>query len=240
MTRPDIDITRDLAKPIDGWLHDYEGELLYTIAKNCAGSGVIVEVGSWKGKSTTWIGRGSRRGKSTKIYAIDPHVGSTEHQAGGKVWTFEEFVRNIKASGIDDIVVPMVKTSEDAAKEVAEPVEFVFIDGAHEYDFVKLDYELWYPKVITGGTMAFHDTIGWIGPKKVVSEDIAHSRHFRKMRFVHSITTAVKVPENSIFDRMHNRYVLLLKGLYEIIHNQNPPKIVRIFFIRFFLLLQGS
>lgn len=235
---PHLEETRALTQNLDGWLHDSEGELLYETAKSCSGRGVIVEIGSWKGKSTSWMGRGAKQGKRVKIFAVDPHVGSNEHQSGGKVWTFEEFKQNIKATRVEDIVIPLVTTSEEAAKELTDPVEFVFIDGAHEYEFVKQDFDLWFPKVIEGGTMAFHDTIGWIGPKKVVAENVARSESFKNMRFVHSITMAQKVQRNSTYDRIRNRYILFLKSLYEIIHNQNPPKVVRRLFIKVFSFIQ--
>jgi predicted O-methyltransferase YrrM len=235
-----LDETRALTQTLDGWLHDSEGELLYKTAKNCMGSGVIVEIGSWKGKSTSWIGRGSKQGTHTKVFAVDPHIGSNEHQSGGKVWTFEEFKQNIQTTGVEDIVVPLVKTSEEAAREFTEPVEFVFIDGAHEYEYVKQDFDLWFPKVIDNGIIAFHDTIGWAGPKRVVKEDVARSNHFKNLKFVHSITIGQKVLQNSRLDRIRNRYVILLKNLYEIVHNQNPPKIVRRFFIHLFNFLQSA
>lgn len=236
--KSDLDQTKELTKDFDGWLHDSEGELLYRTAKNCSGSGVIVEIGSWKGKSTSWIGRGSKQGNRIRIFAIDPHTGSNEHQSGERVWTFEEFKRNIAAAGVSDIVTPIVKTSEDAAEGFREPVEFVFIDGAHEYEFVKQDFELWFPKVIEGGMVAFHDTIGWPGPKKVVREIVARSGHFKHMKFVHSITTAQKTSQNSTWDKIRSQYVLFLKDIYELIHNQNPPKLVRNICIRVFSVLQ--
>lgn len=235
----DLDETRALARSLDGWLHGSEGELLYETAKNCSGRGVIVEIGSWKGKSTSWIGRGSKQGKHTRVFAVDPHTGSNEHQSGSKVWTFEEFKQNIKTTGVEDIVIPLVKTSEEAAKEFTELVEFVFIDGAHEYEFVKQDFDLWFPKVIDHGIMAFHDTIRWAGPKTVVEENVARSNHFKNLKFVHSITIAQKVLQNSRLDRIRNRYVIFLKNLYEMVHNQNPPKVVRRFFIRLFSFLQS-
>jgi MMP 1-O-methyltransferase len=226
--------TRRLTQNIDGWLHDEEGKLLFNAARQCSGKGVIVEIGSWKGKSTSWLGHGSKAGAKTRIYAVDPHIGSQEHQVGGGVWTFEEFKRNIEASGVNDIVVPIVKTSEAAAKNFSERVEFVFIDGAHEYEAVKQDFDLWYPKVVEGGIIAFHDTIGWTGPKEVVKNDVVHSHHFRNVRFAHSITIAQKVAANTAIDRIRNRYVLFLKTVYELIHNMNPPKIVRTGVIRLF------
>lgn len=105
---------------------------------------MIVEIGSWKGKSTVWLAKGSKDGKGIKIYAIDPHKGSSEHRKWyGKVWTFEEFKENIKKARVDDVVVPIVKTSEETVRNWDKLVELLFIDGAHEYELVKQDFLLW-------------------------------------------------------------------------------------------------
>lgn len=225
-----IEETKKLANKIEGWLSDREGETLYNLAMNCKGKGVIVEIGSWKGKSTIWIGNGSKNGKKIKVYAIDPHKGSSEHQKENKkIWTFEEFKNNIKKAKLDDIIVPLVKTSEEAAKNFNKPVEFIFIDGAHEYEFVKLDFDLWFPKVVNGGIIAFHDTIGcWSGPKKVVADCVYKSKHFKDVKFVDTITFARKVNQNTLKDRIKNRYVLLLKNSYELISKLYLPKPIRV------------
>ena len=210
-----IEETKKFADAVDGWLTNKEGETLYNLAKSCSGNGVIVEIGSWKGKSAIWLGNGSKNGDNVKIYAIDPHVGSPEQQKENeKIWTFEEFKKNIKNAGLDDVIAPLVKTSEEAAKNFNKPVEFIFIDGAHEYEFVKLDFDLWFPKLLNGGTMAFHDTIGWEGPKKVVTDHIFKSKYFKNTHFVDGITFAQKVKHNTLKDRIKNRYVLLLKNMY--------------------------
>lgn len=212
-----IEKIRKIAGKVDGWLKDQEGELLYTLAGKCTGKGVIVEIGSWKGKSTSWLGAGSKAGNSIMIYAIDPHIGSSEHnKIFGKVQTFEEFNSNIKNAKIEDIVVPIVATSEEAAEKFEHPVELIFIDGAHEYEMVKLDFELWYPKLIDGGIMAFHDTTWWAGPKKLVKEKIYKSKSFRNIKLVNSITYAEKVIENTAKDRFRNRYNLLQKNIHVI------------------------
>src|SRR6185312_12113676 len=65
---------KPLIADIPGWLTDEEGEALYELARGCSGSGVIVEIGSWKGKSTVCLGLGSQAGKSVPIYAVDPHA----------------------------------------------------------------------------------------------------------------------------------------------------------------------
>lgn len=47
--------------------------------------------------------------------------------------------------------------SEEMASHCVEPLDFVFIDANHSYDFVKQDLELWYPKVKEGGLVSGHD-----------------------------------------------------------------------------------
>jgi glycosyltransferase involved in cell wall biosynthesis/predicted O-methyltransferase YrrM len=189
---------------IEGWLTDDEGKFLYCAARNCTGKGVIVEIGSWKGKSTFFIGKGSEGAGKIKIYAIDPHLEGS----------YEEFKRNIKNAELNDIVIPVVKTSEEAAKDFTEPVEFIFIDGDHEYESVKKDFELWFPKLINKGIIAFHDTVAWPGPRKVVKKHIYTSRYFKNVGFVDSITFAQKTIKNSLKDRFRNRSLLFLKNRY--------------------------
>ncbi|MDK2849781.1 MAG: 1-O-methyltransferase [Candidatus Woesearchaeota archaeon] len=219
--------TKKIANKIFGWLSDREGELLFNLAKNCKGRGVIVEIGSCNGRSTVWLASGSKSGNKVKIYAIDPHSTPSKHQKGKRNKSFEEFKKNIKNAGVDDIIIPIVKTSEEAAKTFNKPVELIFIDGDHKYESVKLDFDLWFPKVINGGIMAFHDTLSWPGPKKVVDNFVYKSKHFKNVKFVDSITFAQKVEQNTLRDRIKNRYVLLLKKISELaskLHLSEPIK----------------
>ena len=49
-----MSINKKIVKDIDPQhsVSDKEGEFLYNMAKNCTGKGVIVEIGSWMGRST--------------------------------------------------------------------------------------------------------------------------------------------------------------------------------------------
>src|SRR5947209_3332316 len=123
---------------VEGWLNHTEGAVLYHLASRCKGQGVIVEIGSWKGRSTILLGHGSKAGAQVKIHAVDPHTGSPQHrEAMGEVWTFDEFTRNIKEAGMDSLVVPHVDFSEAAARSFTQPIELIFIDGLHEYEDVR-------------------------------------------------------------------------------------------------------
>lgn len=215
---------------VDGYLTDEEGLFLYNSAKNCSKNGVIVEIGSWKGKSTICLAKGSKAGKKEKVYAIDPHTGASEHKkAFGKIWTFDEFKRNIKNAEVEDIVIPIVKTSKDAEKEwTSIPIELLWIDGAHEYDFVKLDYELWEPHLIDGGVIAFHDTHNE-NPKKIVTDYLYKGNTFKNVNFTDTITYATKSNNVLIKDKIKNRYVLVLRKTYLFFGKIGLPRQIKAF-----------
>jgi predicted O-methyltransferase YrrM len=196
---------KELIKDVPGWLSDEEGEALYELARQCTGRGVIVEIGSWKGKSTICLGLGSRAGKGVRIFAIDPHA---DYRHG-------EFKDNIERAGIADLVTPLKGLSQAVAGGFAEPIELLFVDGSHEEDDVREDFEKWVPKVVEGGIVAFHDTTWHGGVRKVVAEKIYGSRQFKDVRFViGSTTVARKVAENTAADRLHARRVQATKAVF--------------------------
>ena len=79
--------------------------------------------------------------------------------------------RLIKHAGRWD-VLRMV--SEKAVVAFSDNIlDFVYIDANHEYEYIKHDLVLWYPKVHSGGVFAGHDyysTITWPGVQKAVNE----------------------------------------------------------------------
>ena len=215
----ELKVVKEAADDAGGFLSDIEGSLLYALAQKCTGRGVIVEIGSYTGKSTIYLGKGSRAGKNVKIYAIDPHrepFQSKEDATG----TFEKFTKNIENAQLEGIVSPIVRTSIEAADLISEPCELLFIDGCHKYNYVKKDFDIWFPKVIDGGIIAFHDTLSG-GPKKAARELLYRSKMFRKVGFGGSITFGEKTKENSMFDRLKNRYVFLMHSFYAFIIARN-------------------
>lgn len=148
------------------------------------------------------MGRAQSTGNHTKIYAVDPHTGSLEHREKyGSVWTYKDFKQNIKKAEVDDIIFPIVKTSAEAVEIFHNPIEFLFIDGAHEYEMVKLDFKLWFPKLLNGSIIAFRDS-GSQGVRKIIEEFIYKTRYFKNIEFVGSILYAEKTNKNSIIDRI--------------------------------------
>ena len=151
---------------VEGWLSDREAAFLYETAGRCQGqNGVVVEIGSFKGKSTVAIGLGLRNANPW-IMAIDPHISDLEHRGQGSSLT--DFQRNIARAGLANIVTPIVAKSQEAAARWFHPIEFLWIDGDHTYEGAMADFVKYSPHVIDGGIIAFHDATQDEVPKVVV------------------------------------------------------------------------
>ncbi|MEP5566227.1 MAG: class I SAM-dependent methyltransferase [Halioglobus sp.] len=162
----------DLPRNIDdikGFLAKDEAEALYHHALDSSRHGAVLEIGSYCGKSTIYLGLACRQHNAT-VFALDHHRGSEEHQVGeyfhdpdlyddgeGQVDTFKEFRRNIRSAGLNDVVVPVVAGSEAAARQWQTPLAMVFIDGGHSLDAALTDYRCWTAHLIRGGILAIHD-----------------------------------------------------------------------------------
>ncbi len=78
-------------KEIDGWQTDSETKLLIKHASQITKDRIILEIGSWKGKSTLCLLHGAQK-HGAKVVAVDTFRGSEEH---GDVDTYAEFTVNI-------------------------------------------------------------------------------------------------------------------------------------------------
>lgn len=155
-----------------GFMPPAEGDALY-VAAVAAGVAVpglpFLEVGSYCGRSTVWLG-GAARASATVLFAVDHHRGSEENQVGwehhdtsvvdprtGKMDTLPTFRDTIHDAGLEDVVFAVIGQSSAVAAHWASPLAFLFIDGGHGDEPARLDYEGWTPQVALGGTLAIHD-----------------------------------------------------------------------------------
>lgn len=192
-------------KPIEGWLTKNEALFLFENANKVVPENAIVEIGSWKGRSTTCLGIGSQSGKNAKVYAIDPHIGSSEHQRKlGKVDTFKDFLKNMNRYGVSECVEPIRDNSLSVAKNFTRGVGFIFIDGAHEYGAVRSDFESWFPKVVPGGVVALHDTWWFSGVRFLIYFLLITSDNIKNPKVSDTIVSFEKVERNGFLDRFYN------------------------------------
>ena len=100
-------------------------------------------------------------------------------------------------------------TSEKATIGWNRPVRLLWIDGDHRYDAVHLDYSLWEPHLVEGGTLAMHDTIRKQGPKRVLWENIFRSNRFAQIPIVDNITVVRKVRSKPLLGKLRDGVVLI-------------------------------
>jgi predicted O-methyltransferase YrrM len=207
------DDVRRLAASIEGWLSDAQGCALFRAAAATTGRGHIVEIGSWKGRSTAWLAAGARIA-GAKVYAVDPHVGSREDPAAA---TLEEFLANLARVGLIEHVEPLVTTSRDAARVIDGPIELLFIDGDHSYEAVRDDAALWLPKLVEGGTVVFHDVgaAGYDGPRRVVQRAVCWSDGFEGIERVGSMVMARRTSRRGLGSAAWGVCAGLLLFLYD-------------------------
>ena len=168
-----IDATlKSVALATKGFMPEAEGDALYAAA--CLACDELpglpmVEVGTYCGRSTVWLGAAAKRGK-TVLFTVDHHSGSEENQKGWEWFdeslvdaqtqrlnTLPTFIRTIKEAQLGDVVVPVVAESQLASRQLDFEVAFCFIDGGHGKVPTQIDYMGWVPKVAKSGYLAIHD-----------------------------------------------------------------------------------
>ena len=162
-------VDQQRAEAARGFMPSDEGLALHSAAMQVDVAGPFLEVGSYCGKSSIYIGSAARdRGRV--LYALDHHRGSEENQAGwehhepdlvdseiGLMDTLPVFRRTIHGAGLEAHVVALVGPSIPIARHWETPLAFLFIDGGHGHEPAHADYDHWVPKVAAGGTLAIHD-----------------------------------------------------------------------------------
>jgi predicted O-methyltransferase YrrM len=162
-----------LTLPIDmqavkGFLSEEEGEALYEHARLVPGTSPALEIGSYCGKSTVYLGLACQRA-GRALLALDHHRGSEEHQVGelfhdpdlvddeGNFSTLVAFRRTLRAAGLEASVVPVLASSEQFGALWRGELSLVFIDGGHSLDSALTDYRAWAGRIERGGFLAIHD-----------------------------------------------------------------------------------
>ena len=181
---------------IKGFLDLNEGIALYEEVKRVSENNFCVEIGSYCGKSTCFIGQACKENKS-KLITIDHHKGSEEQQLGelyfdaevydeklGRV-TLPLLEKNLAKFDLEDVVKPLVMDSISASKIVENNADLIFIDGSHTFESAESDYELWKNKIKKGGTLAIHDVYdsedeGGQAPNKIFKQSLNEGFNFMK------------------------------------------------------------
>lgn len=166
---------------IQGWMHFVELEFLYDQMLKQKEGAVVVEIGSWKGRSAHAIASGILdSGTPKKFSCIDTFKGAVTNPKQSERAEVEdvlsEFKKNLKDFDVEVIVGDSAKSSsqfEDGS------VDFVFLDANHDYEFAIEDIKSWLPKLKKDALMTGHDyKDGYKGVKRAVDEVLANVETF--------------------------------------------------------------
>ena len=164
-------------------MSDDQGRRLYAAATRCPAGGRIVEIGSFQGRSTIVLASGAP--SSVEIVAIDPHAGNDRgpqeiagfvDEAAGDRAAFEA---NLARAGVAERVRHVARFSDAAHAEVDDPIDVLYIDGAHRYGPARADIRDWGRRVGDGGTMLIHDSFSSIGVTLAIVRELVLGRRFR-------------------------------------------------------------
>src|SRR5947209_13927034 len=145
-----------LLSDVEGWLERREAWELHAAVTRHPHPPTVVEIGSWKGRSTIALAAGARQRRGGRVYAVDPHEGIRRLPELGTSW--EDFVRNLDRAGVSEHVEPLrMRSAEALAHFCFGCVDVLFVDGSHVYRDVLADIDGWTPRLSHGATAAFHD-----------------------------------------------------------------------------------
>lgn len=149
-----------------------EAELLYQLAQGVA-HGCIVEVGSYRGRSTVALALGAAAGDDPSVYAVDPHepyigtlggiFGPEDRGEFFRSMLFTRCYRNVRLINLSSDVI---------TAGWRDPVGLLWIDGDHSYEGVRRDWDCWHPNLLSEATVVFDDARPEdnLGPARMVQE----------------------------------------------------------------------
>lgn len=177
---------------VEGWMTDGQARLLWDSAGRVSPGGRIVEIGSFRGRSTIVLGRSAEA--SVELVAIDPHAGNDRgpQEIDGFVdeaaEDHEVFNANLARAGVAARVTHVRALSDEAHGQVGDPIDLLYVDGAHRYGPARTDIAQWGDRVVDGGTMLIHDSFSSIGVTLAILRELLTGSRWRYVGRSESMT----------------------------------------------------
>jgi hypothetical protein len=168
---------------IDGWLTDDQAAMLADAAAACPPDGEIVEIGSFRGKSTVVLATNAPDGAA--VVAIDPHAGNDRGPQEMDGFAAEAakdrvvFEKNLAAAGVRHRVRYVSEFSDRAHGAVHGSIDVLYIDGAHRYRPARADIRDWGARVADGGELLIHDSFSSVGVTFAILRELVFGGRFR-------------------------------------------------------------
>jgi len=170
-------------RDVDGWLSDEQIAELHRAASSTQPGDRIVEIGSFRGRSTIVLAGAAPDG--VEIVAIDPHAGNDRGPQEIDGFAAEArddhrcFLDNLGRAGVLNRVRHVRRLSDEAHSDVDGAIEVLFIDGAHRYRPARADIRDWGRRVAPGGVLLIHDSFSSIGVTLAIGRELVAGRRLR-------------------------------------------------------------
>ena len=142
---------------IPGWFNYSESYDM--IVDQIPEDGKIVEIGSFLGRSTHYLATSlvNANKENVKIYCVDTFAGSSEHANLKLPQDFSNIFRDNLKYFIGRNMVHVCQGRSDDVKILEQfeeaSLDFIMVDGAHEYEPVMDDIQNWWTKLKPTGVM---------------------------------------------------------------------------------------
>ncbi|QZZ19066.1 class I SAM-dependent methyltransferase [Leptothermofonsia sichuanensis E412] len=182
---------------IPGWVLEKEAIALIEVSYNLPPDPVIVEVGSFVGKSAVLLAGARKLKGSGIVHCIDPFDASGDpfsvpfylRVAKRRSIPLEQwFAENIERIGLSPWVKAYKATGQEIGKTWTTPIDFLYLDGDQTPEGARETYELFAPYLKPGGWIALHNTAdrdydpGHDGNYRLVQEIIQEPEYTDKYR----------------------------------------------------------
>ncbi len=187
-----FDDTLTAVRDVDGWMSPDQAERLFRAAAATRSGDTIVEIGSFRGRSTIVLASAAPEGVA--IVAIDPHAGNDRgpqeidgFQAEAAT-DHDVFNANLEAAGVARRVRHIRAFSDAAHSEVHGELAVLYVDGAHRYGPALADIRQWGARVAPGGTLLIHDSFSSLGVTGAILRALVFGNRFRYVGRARSLT----------------------------------------------------
>ena len=181
-----------LVSDVEGWMSRDQAERLFQAAAGTRPGDQIVEIGSFRGRSTILLASAAPEGVA--VVAIDPHAGNDRgpQEIDGYIaeaaTDHEVFNRNLAKAGVAHRVRHVRAFSNEAHEQVEGPMAVLYIDGAHRYGPALADIRDWGARITPGGTLLIHDSFSSVGVTLAILRDLLWGSRFRYVGRSRSLT----------------------------------------------------
>jgi predicted O-methyltransferase YrrM len=168
---------------VEGWFSPDQVARVSAAASAVPSGGRIVEIGSFRGRSTIAIAASSPDG--VEIVAIDPHAGNDrgpqeiEGFEAEAAQDHDVFNANLARAGVAERVRHVRKFSNEAHDDVTGEIDVLHIDGAHRFAPARDDIRTWGARVVPGGSMLIHDSFSSVGVTLAIAATLLFSGRWR-------------------------------------------------------------